>query len=815
MDSRRKRVARLRSTSRSLTRSRSATPQINYSQRPSAARRALIMGLAVTGTERDPNPETLVQQAQVVQRTPGGSLRLTGDSIAFEQTPSGRVHVARPEKPLCVNVLERIEAIDLSEDELEAVMDSAPWHVQRWIGDLPKDGEEESRENSVAKGCSASNVHTSSTSTEAAVDNAAGVVNVCSADISNSEGLPNATSDDVQPSTSGATTTRKRSARNMGCEGSELDSEFDDEFDESPVEGPTFATLDRNIPNDDELEEPVRQIIEAMESVMDAEADHLPGISTSYDWKADFGSFTGVPEVFSGPTPGPVKDYDTAYDAFTDIWSKDIIDRIVLETNRYAKQTIDTMKAEGTLKPNSRLHKWVDTDADEIMVLFAVFMYMGIDPRTKLIEYWKADDFLEMPKFRKLMSYNRYILLSKFLHFVDNSDVSQSSLQNEEVWLSPKLAKLQPVISHLKFKFSSLYNLNRFISIDESLTLFKGRLAWVQTIRTKAARFGIKSYELCESRTGYMYDFEIYTGKDSDRNSTANAAVAPSVDLAGKTTKIVLHLLKVLKNLGHCVTMDNFYNCPALARYLKSLGFDCLGTLRPNRKNVPVEVAKMPKTSAKGKIIARHCGDVSVLGWKDSKVVTMISTYHNDDTFVGSKAGRPHVKPKSVGDYNKSMGGVDLKDQKLSMYLVERKRGVKWYTKMFKRLLNTSIHNAFVMFVESFKRRDKLPLTHREFRYALAKSLVDRHRPGLTEIRPQPDELTRLRRDIVHEPMYTAGRNNRKRCNVCYRQGNNKMVHTQCVTCGEYLCFENCWKEWHSLRNLKSQVSGRKRRRIE
>lgn len=29
-----------------------------------------------------------------------------------------------------------------------------------------------------------------------------------------------------------------------------------------------------------------------------------------------------------------------------------------------------------------------------------------------------------------------------------------------------------------------------------------------------------------------------------------------------------------------------------------------------------------------------------------------------------------------VHDYNKYMGGVDLKDQKMSMYLLERKRGI-------------------------------------------------------------------------------------------------------------------------------------------
>ncbi|KAL0829675.1 hypothetical protein ABMA28_003181 [Loxostege sticticalis] len=104
-------------------------------------------------------------------------------------------------------------------------------------------------------------------------------------------------------------------------------------------------------------------------------------------------------------------------------------------------------------------------------------------------------------------------------------------------------------------------------------------------------------------------------------------------------------------------------------------------------------------------IMARQCGDVFVIAWKDAKLVTMISTYHTDETYIGSKAGKVLVEPVCVKDYNNTMGGVDLKDQKLSMYLLERKRGVKWYIKMFKRLLNVSIHNAFIMYTSSLSRR--------------------------------------------------------------------------------------------------------------
>jgi hypothetical protein len=43
------------------------------------------------------------------------------------------------------------------------------------------------------------------------------------------------------------------------------------------------------------------------------------------------------------------------------------------------------------------------------------------------------------------------------------------------------------------------------------------------------------------------------------------------------------------------------------------------------------------------------------------------------------------------------MIGVDLKDQLLHSYLIERKRKNKWYVMLFRRLLNTSILNAMIM----------------------------------------------------------------------------------------------------------------------
>ena len=110
-----------------------------------------------------------------------------------------------------------------------------------------------------------------------------------------------------------------------------------------------------------------------------------------------------------------------------------------------------------------------------------------------------------------------------------------------------------------------MYLRGQNIAIDESLTLWKGRLSFRQYIPLKISKFGIKSYELCKSSSGYLWSFIIYTDKDT---------VFQTAFILGDTNKtatIVLSHVEPLLKKGRMLWMDNFYNSPALAQRLKSL----------------------------------------------------------------------------------------------------------------------------------------------------------------------------------------------------------------------------------------------------
>jgi hypothetical protein len=219
----------------------------------------------------------------------------------------------------------------------------------------------------------------------------------------------------------------------------------------------------------------------------------------------------------------------------------------------------------------------------------------------------------------------------------------------------------------------------------------EGKTFFQTVYSLKVSNFGIKSYELCESSMGYLWSFIIYIGKDN---------VFLTAFISGYTNKrvaIILSLVEPLLKKGYMLWVDNFYNSPALAQKLKSLDNDCVGTLCINRKHIPKIVNE--KKLKKGELTAQHSGPMSVLKWSDKEEeVTMISTYHWEEKIKQlTKRGQGKEKPVSVLDYNGNMGGVDIKDQLLQPYLLERKKMTTWYIKMFMRLLNVTILNCKII----------------------------------------------------------------------------------------------------------------------
>lgn len=140
---------------------------------------------------------------------------------------------------------------------------------------------------------------------------------------------------------------------------------------------------------------------------------------------------------------------------------------------------------------------------------------------------------LEMPIFLELFSERRFHLLLKFLHFVDNESYDEATRG------SKRLYKLKPILD-LNAKFRNVHSPECDVSADESLMMWKGCLSWNVYIPSKRARFDIKSFELCETKSGYVWNFIIYTGQDT--------VLDESLKNEPYGSKVVLQLMAPLLN---------------------------------------------------------------------------------------------------------------------------------------------------------------------------------------------------------------------------------------------------------------------------
>lgn len=144
--------------------------------------------------------------------------------------------------------------------------------------------------------------------------------------------------------------------------------------------------------------------------------------------------------------------------------------------------------------------------------------------------------------------------------------------------------------------------------------MWKGRLKFKQYLPLKRNRFGIKLFELVDCETGFLLDFIVYTGSNTDYDK---------FDL-GVSGNIVAHFMKPYHHKGHILYIDNWYSSPQLAEFLHDRDTGVCGTVKENRKGMPALNAKLNR----GEIEVAHNNIWLVIKWMDKKEVYVITTVH-------------------------------------------------------------------------------------------------------------------------------------------------------------------------------------------
>ena len=163
--------------------------------------------------------------------------------------------------------------------------------------------------------------------------------------------------------------------------------------------------------------------------------------------------------------------------------------------------------------------------------------------------------------------------------------------------------------------------MHEHICVDEAMIPFKGRLSFRQYMKAKPTKWGVKVFVLCDSANGYIFRFQIYTGK-----------AAESIDVTlGLCSRSVVDLLQGLEENHHKLYTDNYYTSPELYLHLYKMEVNACGTVRTNRRGFPKQLVVPQKEVNKrdrGYYDYRANGPLLAVAWKDRKMVYFVSTAH-------------------------------------------------------------------------------------------------------------------------------------------------------------------------------------------
>lgn len=502
---------------------------------------------------------------------------------------------------------------------------------------------------------------------------------------------------------------------------------------------------------------------------------------TDPNFKADVSDFD---DTISGWTI-PFSRTETELDLFLKLFTKEIRQEVIQQTNTYADQTGDCS--------TRRWSNWRELDEQDLLKLIAVRMLMGVTRLPEMKQYWSRDPLLQYPIITRIMKQDRYFEILKYLHFSDNTQPNGDKLQ--------KMGKIWDLCMQ---NFQNTLRAHKNISIDESLMLYKGRLSFKQYIPSKRSRFGVKIFSIVDETTGFVLFSMIYIGKD-DR-------LLPDIRTFGYGGAIVLKLLEPYLNNGHHLYCDNYFTSPNLAKYLLERTTYICGTLRKNRKHTDPPPVRGPNKMKPGEIIVKSCQGVMTEYWRDKKVVSMISTSH-DHSMVSVPqryGGGVVMKPKTVLDYNKYARGTDYSDMMKKFYNIRRK-SMKWYKTLFFYLVDLCIFNSFVIF-KSIHPGTKTKFL--SFRLNLIRQIIGSMQPtqAICAISSsgQPNRLTE-RHFLEYNPSTKSRQHGGRICHVCANKQQAGPPNTkkprketvfQCKQCKVALCPTACFELYHTVQNF-------------
>jgi len=224
---------------------------------------------------------------------------------------------------------------------------------------------------------------------------------------------------------------------------------------------------------------------------------------------------TTYPDFHHEFGPSQILPYHAApTEFFNQVYTQELIDLIVEQTNLYAEQRGVT--------------GWVDTTAMEIKAFLGFVMATSVHRVPRLNNIWSSDWILSVPALAKIFPRNRFWQLWTNLHLADNTQAPGRSEPSFD-----RLYKLRPMLNILADAFEAAHEPSQQLSVDEAMVRYKGRSSMKQYMPKKPIKRGFKIWCLCDANGGYLQQFQIYTGTHykNKRHYACTNKVIPKLSL--------------------------------------------------------------------------------------------------------------------------------------------------------------------------------------------------------------------------------------------------------------------------------------------
>ena len=474
--------------------------------------------------------------------------------------------------------------------------------------------------------------------------------------------------------------------------GDENDLDYYPDVDASDIEEDLVIEPNEVFNSDDE-EEPIEN-----QTTQQATTDKCFYGKDGTKWNKKASAFVGrlyQDNILRIPA-GPKEQRSISTEVFKKFFTPNIAFIIITNTNRFAQDTILKWNTEN---PAKKPKTWTELTSIELDAFVGILFAIGVTNNNTQTAYalWQSDN---LAIFRTAMSQKRFLALLKYIRFDDKR--TRAFRQQTD-----KAAPIRDIWNFFNENLANNYDPHEAFTVDEQFFPYRGRTKFTQYIPSKPAKYGIKFWWACDSRTNYPLQGTFYTGRDEKGEERDTR----------QGENVLLQLSNRYTNSGLTVIADNFFTTLDGVKRLENIGIGFVGTIHHNQRCIPKEMKKDHSRPVLSSEFGFH-DKISICSYvpKKNKAVILLSTEHYSKACKGVAR-----KPAALSFYDQHKPGVDCMEQMLSHFSTKRSTK-RWTLAFFYNMLDVMALAAFCI----SKEVDSLdpPKTRRTFLNILSNTLI-------------------------------------------------------------------------------------------